>query len=311
MEAKRHTLDLTRELKILSQNIQTFIQRLFKEARTAQHVLAESIDHYKSAVLANYHRMKTVDNLYKWQDEILARVDAILCDRETLLVAVRFYAEQLGTGSESAYESVVQDLRLLRTQFETLPLLIEEIDARNARFSGVALRKLMYLLRHDRRIEGQLQYLIDRLVHDDCPELDLDIYSCELLDDGFLYTPPKRRTPPPMQLLRQRPVVDEAALRLRVLPRLINLYSRARVEEYVLTLLSQKPTLPTSAVEVSGDSDYVRMIHILSYGLDGKSAYRYRPELPEFGGKGAPIPQEQRGNYGIPRGMLSKASKRR
>ena len=38
LEAKRHTLDLTRELKILSQNIHSFIQRLFLEACTAQHV---------------------------------------------------------------------------------------------------------------------------------------------------------------------------------------------------------------------------------------------------------------------------------
>ena len=42
LEAKRHTLDLTRELKILSQNIHGFIQRLFLAASTAHHVLAEA-----------------------------------------------------------------------------------------------------------------------------------------------------------------------------------------------------------------------------------------------------------------------------
>jgi hypothetical protein len=308
MEAKRHTLDLTRELKILSQNIQSFIQRLFTEARTAQHVLAESIDHYKSAVLANYHRMKTVDNLYKWRDEILARVDGILCEEATLQVAARFYAEQLGADTDSAYSAVVQDLRLLRAQFETLPLLTEEIDARNARFSGVALRKLMYLLRQDRRIEGQLQFLIDQLVADGCPDLEFDIYSCELLNDGFLYTPPKRRTPPPMQPLLAKTKADEAALRKRILPRLTNPYARSRIEQYVLGLLSANAALPTTDVEVAEDADYVRMIHILSYGLDGKSPYRYSPEHPASAPKGAPIPQEQRGNYGIPRGLLSRAA---
>lgn len=55
--------------------------------------------------------------------------------------------------AEAARATVISDLRLLRTQFDALPSITEEIDARNARFSGVALRKLTYLLRQDRRIE--------------------------------------------------------------------------------------------------------------------------------------------------------------
>jgi hypothetical protein len=50
--------------------------------------------------------------------------------------------------------AITSDLGLLRSQFDAIPHLVEEIDSRNARFSGVALRKIRYLLRQDRRTEG-------------------------------------------------------------------------------------------------------------------------------------------------------------
>lgn len=310
LEAKRHTLDLTRELKILSQNIHSFIQRLFLEVCTAQHVLAESIDHYKGAVLANYHRLKTVDNLYKWRDEILERLNAILCDDSTLDTAARFYGEQFSLDAESTRAAVIRDLRILRTQFETLPATTEEIDARNARFSGVALRKLMYLLRQDRRVEAQLQFLIDRLATEDCPTLDFDIYRCELLGDDFLYTPPKRKAVAEAQPLPRRPPVDEAALRKKVLPRLANPFSRSHIEKYVLALLAERRAVSVSELDLTGDSDYVRMIYIMAYGLDQKSPYRFVPERAESMHQGSSIVQEERGSYRVPRGTLAKTRRR-
>ncbi|MGH2608430.1 MAG: Wadjet anti-phage system protein JetA family protein, partial [Tepidiformaceae bacterium] len=153
-EAKRHTLDLVRELKILNRNIYASTQRLLDEAATAAGVLEESLERYRRAVMANYHRLKTVDNLYKWRGEILQRLDVIESDARAIEAAVRWYAEQSGLDGVTAAAQVREDLTLLRMQFDTLPQVTDDIDARNARFSGVALRKLMYLLRQDTRTEG-------------------------------------------------------------------------------------------------------------------------------------------------------------
>jgi hypothetical protein len=57
-EAKRHTLEMLRELKILERNIHLLTQRLLDRADTAAGVLAEGIDRYEHAVMANYHRLK-------------------------------------------------------------------------------------------------------------------------------------------------------------------------------------------------------------------------------------------------------------
>ena len=165
-EARRNTLDMVRELKILDRNIYASTQRLLDAATTAAGVLEEGLDHYRHAVLANYHRLKTVDNLYKWRGEILHRLDAIERDARAAGGGgplVRRAARR--STPRSPAPPWPPTSRLLRAQFETLPQLVDDIDARNARFSGVALRKLMYLLRQDTRTEGQLQRIVDAL----CP----------------------------------------------------------------------------------------------------------------------------------------------
>ncbi len=118
-EASRHTRELVRELKILDRNIFAFTRRLLDEVSRAAEVLEESFDRYQSAVTANYHRLKTVDNLYKWRGEILARLDAIERDALSLESATRWYAEQ-GSDLETARARVHEDLRVLRSQFESM-----------------------------------------------------------------------------------------------------------------------------------------------------------------------------------------------
>jgi hypothetical protein len=101
-EAKRHTLELVRELKILNRIIFQFTQRIMQQVQTAAGVLEEGIDRYRQAVLANYHRLKTIDNLYKFRGDILLRLDAIERDAASLSNAAAWYAEQLALDLASA-----------------------------------------------------------------------------------------------------------------------------------------------------------------------------------------------------------------
>jgi hypothetical protein len=298
-EAKRHTLDLVRELKILNRNIYASTQRLLDEAATAAGVLEESLERYRRAVMANYHRLKTVDNLYKWRGEILHRLDAIERDARALEAAARWYAEQGGLDGATSAAQVREDLALLRMQFDTLPQVTDDIDARNARFSGVALRKLMYLLRQDTRTEGQLQLLVDALARDVAPDLVFDVYRCELLTDQFLYTPPRRRARAAAQPLAPRATADDAALRRLVAPRLRRPFARARIDAFVDALLGGRSSAPLSEAGPETDEEYVRLIYTVAYGLDGASTFRFERD-PAAGDERI----ERHGVYGFPRGTV-------
>jgi Wadjet anti plasmid transformation system JetA-like protein len=300
MEAKRHTLEMVRELKILDRNIYAFTRRMVEEAVTAAGVLEEGLEKYRAAVLANYHRLKTVDNLYKWRGEILHRLDAIERDDLALEAARRWYADQLGLDLAGAAESVRGDLSVMRQQFETLPEITDDIDDRNARFSGMALRKLMYLLRQERRTEGDLQRIIDALSAESGPEIDLDVFRCELLGDDFLYTAPRTRPRLRPEPLRRAPSVDAAAIRSEAAASLRRPFSRARINALVAELLRGKPYATLEDAPLESDVDYVRLIYIAAYGLDGDSPFRFRPSAAG----GRPV---RKGPYGFPRGRLERA----
>lgn len=303
-EARRHTLELVRELKILNRNIYAFTQRLLDEVTTASGVLKEGIDHYRDAVMANYHRLKTVENLYRWRTDILLRLDAIEHDPGSIAAAARWYAEQLALDQDAATRQVAEDLRLMRMQFETLPEITDDIDERNARFSGIALRKLMYLLRQDRRTEGQLQYLVEKLARDEAPELEFDVYRCELLCDGFLYTPPARRAKAVPQKLPTRRRALSEEVRQQLAERLRNPFARARIEEFVGELLGARKGGTMEEIPLRDDEDFVRAIHLVAYGLDSKGSYRFRPSKESSSG------HVRKGVYGVPGGWIERSRKK-
>jgi hypothetical protein len=177
----------------------------------------------------------------------------------------------------------------LRLQFEALPEITDDIDRRNARFSGVALRRLMYLLRQDKRIEGQLQGLVDTLAREQPIEIEPDVFRCELLADGFLYTVPTRRKAVEAQPLELPAMPDRTRLRAAVQAVVRSPFARARILAYVDEVLGGRRAMPLGELPLNSDADYVRRIFIVAFGLDG-APYAFRPD-------GAHPPLERQGLF--------------
>jgi hypothetical protein len=295
-EARRRTLELSRELKILERNIHLFIQRVLDEAATAADVLEEGFERYEHAVMANYHRLKTVDNVYRQRSAILDRLDAIERDTAALESAGEWYAAQRGVSTSDGRLAVKGDLALLRSHFDAIPQLVHDIDTRNARFSGVALRKIRYFLRQDRRVEGQLQFIVDALARDEAPELAFDVFTCELLGGRFLYTPPTVRARAEPQRLIEQPAGDRDKIRREAAERVKRRFARRRVEAFVEGLLGDRDAAPMREVPAANDEDYVRLLYLAAYGLDGDSVYRFRPSERSL----------HTGPYGYPDGTITR-----
>jgi hypothetical protein len=301
-EALRNTLDLIRELKILNRNMQAFTQKILDRAKSAAVILEEGIGRYHSAVMANYHRIKTVDNLFKWRTRILDRLERINRDRTSLDAAIAWTAESYGCDLEEAKKRLEDDLNLMRSQFETLPEIADDLDRRNARFSGVALRKLMYLLRQDRRTEAQLQYLVDKLATGDEIEIELDVYKCALLGEGCLYTPRRKRAAPERVALDRPNGVDPDQLREQAAQRVRRAFGRKKMEERIAELLRERDSVDTEDLPLTSDEDYVGAMYTAAYGLDGRSSFKFELEQSD------PVTS---GRYRIPRGRIVKRRRRR
>jgi hypothetical protein len=295
-EARRHTLELSRELKILERNIHLFIQRVLDEAATAADVLEEGFERYEHAVMANYHRLKTVDNVYRQRSAILQRLDAIERDVAALANAADWYAAQRGTSAAEGRLLVKSELALMRSHFDAIPQLVDDIDTRNARFSGVALRKIRYFLRQDRRTEGQLQFIVDALARDEAPELEFDAFRCELLAGNFLYTAPTARERPAPQRLVEQPAANRDKIRREAATRVRRMFARRRLEEFVVTWLDGRQAAPMRDMPVHEDHDYVRLLYLASYGLDGESTFELLPSAERL----------RTAAYGYPDGTIEK-----
>jgi hypothetical protein len=299
-EAKRNTLELSRELKILERNIHLFTQRLLDEANTAAAVLAEGIDRYEHAVLANYHRLKTIDNVYRQRSAILERLAAIEQDEQALQLAADWYAAQSRSPLEEAKAAVAVDLQLLRSHFDAIPDLVAEIDARNARFSGVALRKLRYLLRQDRKTETQLEFIVGALARGEAPEIEFDVFRCELLADGFLYTPPTKRPKPLPQALAAPSGIDRDKVYKDAAARVRRLFARRRIEEFANQVLGGRSSASLDELTIEGDQDYIRLLYLVGYGLDGTSSFTFVSEAGRL----------EKAPYGYPAGRVARGRKR-
>lgn len=273
----RETGEWVRELKVLDRNIYASTKRLLSEAKEAPAVLAERFDMYDRYIAGDYHRIKTSDNFYRVRDRLLAQVDAFEANDRLYADAVAYVQAANASDEATAQTSVADDFARIRERLDAVPDILRSIDGRHARFGSLVNRKLQYLLHHDRRFEGELEAAIEALRRPKSPELEVDLFACQLLGDDCLFVPPRARQrvlPPP---IRRRQPVDEAAKRALAQALFDKAYGRPRLEREMLAALTSYTTMTPATFPVTNDNQYVQAIYRVAYGRDGKSAYRFEP----------------------------------
>ena len=193
--------------------------------------------------------------LFRQLPPAVRNLDAIERDELAIDTAAEWYALQRGSGKQQGRLAVLNDLSVLRVQFDAIPRIVEDIDIRNSRFSGAALQKIRYLLRQDRQTEGQLQFIIDTLAKTHVPDIEFDVYKCELLVGDFLYTPPSERLRPKPQMLTKRTIDDDERIRKQVARSVRRMFDRRRVEEFVDRILAGRGSVSIEEVPVETDEE--------------------------------------------------------
>jgi hypothetical protein len=308
---REQTLDFARELRILHGNIRESINRLFEEEITAAEVLDEALNRYRDRVRRNYNLLKTRDNISGWRIEILRRLDEIERQVTHIDEAARWYAENRGVSQQGARGLVHEHLETIRGHIEAMPRVINEIDERNQRFSGVAARRIAYLMRHDARMEGMLQALVDGLGAQRIPSLEMNVFRAEFLGPGFLYSPRRHRAKVENRKLRPRPKLDESAADAAFVARVLAPYRPEAVGKFVREIMAGRPRISISQIPLGSDEDYTRAVYIVMHGAKtpGRSGYRFRPVHcgpKECSDPVCTICRHVVGSYSIPNGHLER-----
>src|SRR5690606_24855301 len=110
---------------------------------------------YGDRVRRSYHNLKGSDNLFRWRGHIIRRLSQIEDDPRILSLAASEMAELHGVDVEQGMTIVRERIETLREHIDAMPAILESIDDRNRRYSGLTHRRVSYILRQDDDFEAQ------------------------------------------------------------------------------------------------------------------------------------------------------------
>ena len=346
--AQRALREFTRELLVLSQDIARSIDRVLQDAATPQAVLEEAMDRYGRRVSANYHRIKTVENIHRVRVELLQRVDALAQDVVTIDAAATAWVEREGLDVATAAEKIKAAVMDMRERLQLLPALLADLDERNAKFSGAAWRQLIYLLHQDAQLEAKLEGAL-RALYEGAEEdgIALEVYRFRglahhseeaapgdvgtdagitdalgpndagpTMSTAFLYrpsAPPVVTTPEPVQTGAGVLSADSAQ---RLAERLANALTPDKLDAIALAVLGDAPARAMRDITIASEREYIRTVVALGWARRGEGSVRFerltcRPTAATetvCGDLHCPQCRHRSGPYVLPNGVLVRTA---
>ncbi len=282
--AQKNTKDFIREMKILSRNIHRYAERAVKEAESSKNLLELQFDIYqKKVVHSSYHRFKTTDNIFKYRSFILSQLESLDTKPELLASATQWIAKNQGL-SYADSDEVLQDwISYVRNQMLVAPLLSEDLDRKNARYTATTLQKINYLLNQERDLEGKLVKILRNFI--DLPEASLTLmdspffcFQVQFFEEESFYIKPKERSPLDV---KEIPTVDipveiKSLLLETTKKALKSQYSRIKVYELAQKLLAKQGELAVADFPLITKKNFVDLIFLSSHGKDPRAPYELR-----------------------------------
>ncbi|MCF7914336.1 MAG: DUF5716 family protein [Spirochaetaceae bacterium] len=194
MSAHSHVRRLIESLKVLSQNIRTYLQNLYSEEAEVHEILHIHYDLYMHEVVDRaYNRLKTSDNLSKYRPLINKAVVSFLQDEAWLAANAGRLAVVKRTSVEQARKLMVEMLKEIRDSLRGIDPILDEIDDKNRRYSKISTQKIKTKLYSDASLQGKLRDIVTALAKGSigAPEVPLQLYRARFLAPESLYTRPR------------------------------------------------------------------------------------------------------------------------
>ncbi|MBT3275875.1 MAG: hypothetical protein HN368_22190 [Spirochaetales bacterium] len=280
INALQHTRRLIESLKVLSQNIKTFLQSLYTEETGVKEILHIHYDLYMHEVIDRaYTRLKTSDNLSKYRPLINHAVSEFLQNKEWLsansvrLAAVRSLPEP------DARKLLTDMLKEIRDSLRSIDPILDEIDDKNRRYSKISTEKIKSRLYSNATLQGKLRD-ITRAIADEhfrYQELRTGLLPAGFLGAGSLYTKPK----PDRDMGDLRiPDADEdntaLLLEQEMEMKIKNQLNPAKIGRH-LKSLQAGPGEPVPAADIAVDlKGFIRTLYSASYAEAGRDRFPFR-----------------------------------
>lgn len=290
-----HTLSLFTGLKKLNTSIRKYIEELTAD-KTSEEILEAFFNYHDEIGSKAYYRIKTSDNVSRFRNVIVSRLQDILGDKERFELVVQGYLNVENKNDiDEAREDVHQMIADIINHFRSYDDIVEEIDKKNTKYIRNAVERARFLLLNSNNAEGKiskiLQIMANEFNQDEETRLTEDASDdiCALFNmfpQGFLSGESLKT----IAISKKITDVDEIfngfemseeereLRRMAIYEKNKNRFSKKNVTEFVNKLLENKPTVYASEIEVNSRRDMIRVIFISLYGHADKSEYIIIPK---------------------------------
>jgi len=162
LKAREETSSLIDSLKVLSQSIKVFYDKINADAKgSAAAALHEHYDIYAGEVLDKaYKRLKTSDNVSRYRPRIFKQITALLSDDKWLDESATRYVRILQTSRTECRNRLIAMLEEIREDLRSVDDIENEIDRRNAAYSRSSTEIIKAYLEPDSTIAGKIGNII-------------------------------------------------------------------------------------------------------------------------------------------------------
>jgi hypothetical protein len=257
-------------LKVLEQNIKTYVQEMFERDASIPEILHAHYDVYMHEVVDRaYTRLKTSDNLSRYRPRVSRAINGFLRNEPWLARTAEKLSVIQRTTVAASRERLKEMLVEIRDELAGIDPILESIDDKNRRYSRTSTERIRTKLHADSSLQGKIARIVKAMARGE-PEasggdLAHHIFRLRYLARESLYT---RRTREVLEGGLVRQVTDEAEaeiaaaeLRLRV----ANQLNPGKIAEF-LGRFCPLPGATRNAEEmVDGVDSLVRLIYAANY----------------------------------------------
>ncbi|MCP4138544.1 MAG: hypothetical protein GY754_46730 [bacterium] len=283
LNAHYHTRLLIESLKVLSQNIKTHIQNIYRHEANVKDILHFHYDIYMNEIVDKaYNRLKTSDNLSRYRPDIIHAINELLKNEAWLSKTSEKLSLIKLLPREQTNTILVSMLKDIKGDLKSIDPILEEIDDKNRRYSKISTQMIKKKLYSDASLEGKIQNIAAAIKNDelDHERLMHHIQRTRFFRRDSLYSRTRSKATAALVKPKEIDTVDlefaETELKLRIQKQLN--------PEKILRFLDSKSIEGAAfAADMVEDMDsFVRVMYAALYAESRDFGYRVHWENEEI-----------------------------
>lgn len=270
--AYHQTKEFFSQLKQLNTSIKKYIQKILEDGikdDLNQLFLLLADEYQLNVVDKAYYHLMTNDHPNKYKGKIIDAINRILDDKYLLDEIAERLMDTAKKDYIEVHEELYEKLVYIKEQFESVDIILKEINDKNKRFISSAINRISFLLNETADIEGSINVLIRKISQIDDYSETLFLSQVKLIDQYSLATPRRKKILGESNLGMQLELTEHEKIAFQETLMQSSQFSQANIEKFVSKLLEEKSEVCASEVVLDNKAYYVLIyIYAFSYGAN-------------------------------------------